>query len=122
MGREEQQRYRTQSLRYLENAWRFLKEGEADKAGEFLWGSMAEAIMAAAAGKDVKLVNHRQVLHYGRSIAKEHQDERLLHALHTANSLHGNFYEVSLGPEDMWPQAEEVRATLDRLLGLLPTS
>lgn len=120
MGRTEQRKYRAQSIRYLENAWRLLGQGELDKASELLWGSMAEAVKAIAAGKDVVLRSHRQVLHYGQGLAKLQEDGALRHALHTANSLHFNYYEVDLGPREVWPLAEEVRAAVAKLLAELP--
>lgn len=122
VSRELSAKYRGQSLRYLENAWSLLRQGETDKASELLWGSMVEATKAVAACKEVELRGHRQVLHYARGIARGLGDVQVLHAVHTANSLHFNFYEVDLGPGEVWPLADEVRWVVVRFLSTLPQS
>ena len=40
------EKYAGQSLHYLKNASKFVDAGDPEKASEFLWGSMAQAIKA----------------------------------------------------------------------------
>lgn len=114
------EKYKDQSVRYLENAYKFISAGDAEKASEFLWGSMAEAIKAVAAIKGVTFRGHRQVRDYAENLAKELGDNSIFaHFLH-AESLHSNFYECELELGDVIRVAEEVRSTVDKLLRLLP--
>lgn len=40
-----------QSLKYLENALKASKDGDPEKVGEFLWGSVATALKALVMAK-----------------------------------------------------------------------
>jgi hypothetical protein len=54
--------YLNQSCKYLENAFKAFKDGEPEKVGEFLWGSVATALKALVmAMKGVEVKSHRQV-------------------------------------------------------------
>jgi len=113
-------KYKAQSVHYLENAFKFIDAGDVEKASEFLWGSMAEAIKAVAAIKGVTFRGHRQVRDYAESLSKELGDKSIFdHFLH-AESLHSNFYECELELKDVIRVAEEVRTTVDKLLSLIP--
>ncbi len=46
------EKHKAQSVHYLENAYKFIDAGDVEKASEFLWGSMAQAIKAVAATKE----------------------------------------------------------------------
>lgn len=113
------ERYKTQSIHYLENAFRFIKAGDAEKASEFLWGSMAEALKAVAASKGIWLKSHRDLRNYAIELARQLQDERIRHTFDRAQSLHSNFYETGLLLEDVDICAQDVRATVAKLLGLI---
>ena len=117
------ERYVLQSLRYLRNASRSIDEGNADKAGEFLWGSMAQALKAVAesrvvAGKRLHLRSHRQIWDFVKSLTKELEDKAIYEAFIQANFLHSNFYEAELEMEDVRRLAEEIRIVVDKLLSL----
>ena len=114
------EKYKAQSEHYLENAYKFIEAGDVEKASEFLWGSMAEAIKAVAAIKGVTFKGHRQVRNYAENLSKELGDNSIFdHFLH-AESLHSNFYECELELRDVIRVADEVRMTVDKLLRLLP--
>ncbi len=100
--------YFAQRANYLENALKFIKIGDSEKASEFLWGSMAEAIKMVARSKDIQLKNH-----------KELGDESIRHTFLHAQSLHSNFYETGLLMEDVAMCAEEVRTTVNKLVKLV---
>ena len=114
------EKYREQSLHYLDNAFRHLATGDAAKSGEFFWGSTAEAFKALAASKGIFLRTHRDVWNYAIAAAKELDDESLHQAFTEANALHSNFYEVELEVTDVSISAERGRQAVARILGLLP--
>lgn len=118
--KEQIEKYKSQSVHFLENAFRFIEAKEIEKASEFLWGSMAEAIKAIAISKGFFLKSHRQLWDYAEGLAKELQDESIFNAFRHANSLHSNFYESTLELKDVLRVAEDVRATVGKLLRLLP--
>ncbi|MBI2871767.1 MAG: hypothetical protein HYY00_01085 [Chloroflexi bacterium] len=110
--------YRAQALHYLENAFIALRQGDVEKAGEFLWGSMAEALKAVAAHKGTTLRQHREIREFARAIANELGERALWDAYGNAEHLHANFYEVELSLEDVAAIGESVKRAVERLLGL----
>lgn len=112
-------KYASQSIRYLENAFEALNKEDYDKASEFLWGSVAEAIKAVAASKGVTLRSHVELWDWARMISKELGDENIYNAFFKANSLHSNFYEVRLKPEDVLIAVDSIRYFVGKLLRLL---
>lgn len=116
---ENTEKYKAQSIHYLGNASKFIRVGNSEKASEFLWGSMAEAIKAAAASKAIQLASHRELRNYAIGLAKELGDESIRNSFLHAQSLHSNFYETGLLMEDVAMCAEEVRATVNKLFKLI---
>ncbi|MDP3064276.1 MAG: PaREP1 family protein [Chloroflexota bacterium] len=114
------QRYAANAHLYFENALEFLQREEAGKAGELLWGSVAEALQAIAAYRGLKLANHRSLRFFANAIAKEHSDSSIAQAFRAAESLHANFYEVDLEPQDIASVLEPIRELLDKLLSSIP--
>jgi len=111
-------KYINQSLRYLKNASKSIDAGNSDKAGEFLWGSMAQALKALAASRGIHLGNHRQIWNYVESLPKELEDKSIYDTFIQANFLHTNFYESELELKDVRRMAEDIRVAVDRLLRL----
>lgn len=105
-----------QSLRYLENGLASLSQGDYDKASEFLWGSMANAIKAVAASKGIELKTHKQLWYFTRELAKELGDQKVYETFRTASYLHTNFYEVELGPVEVLEASENIKAMISQLL------
>ena len=114
------EKYASQSLRYLQNASKSIDDGNSDKASEFLWGSMAQALKAVAANNGIFLRGHRQIWNYAESLTKELEDKSIYSAFLHANSLHTNFYESELELKDVRMMAEGVRIAVDKLLSLIP--
>lgn len=112
------EKHKTQSIHYLENALKWMNVGNAEKASEFLWGSMAQALKALAARKGISLRSHRLIHDYAYLVSKELNDESLRVAFDKAQSLHSNFYECGLSIEDVAVGAEEVRPAVAKLLQL----
>jgi hypothetical protein len=117
---ESTEKYKAQSTHYLENAFKFIKSGDAEKTGEFLWGSVAEALKAVAASKGIELKAYWEIGDYARKLAKELRDETILNAFRDASYLHSNFYEAGLTMEEVYTYAERIRATVGKLLSLIP--
>lgn len=117
--RESVQRYRGQSLHYLENALHFLSVGDAAKAGEFLWGSLAEALKAVAASRGIRLMAHWEIGDYARRLSAELQDASINAVYAEASHLHSNFYEVELRVQDISPRVDRIRETVRKVLNLL---
>ena len=116
---ETSEKYKAQSTHYLENAFISMKAGDAEKAGEFLWGSMAQALKAVAASKGRELTKHWEIGDYARELTKELGDKSIYDAFGHASYLHGNFYEAGLTIEEVYIYAEDIRATVAKLLGLI---
>jgi hypothetical protein len=114
------EKYKAQSIHYIGNALGAIKAGDAEKAGESLWGAMAEALKAVAASKGGELRAHWEIGDYARRLAKETGDESILNAFRDASYLHSNFYEAGLGMEEVYTYAERIRATVANLLSLIP--
>lgn len=112
------EKYKAQSEHYLKNALSALEAGEAEKAGEFVWGSMAEALKAVAAKKGATLWRHQDIGDYAKSLAKELGDEEITKAHGLASGLHSNFYEAGLRIEDVRLRLDQVKGTIAKLLAL----
>lgn len=113
-------KYKKQAMGYLGNAFKSLEAGEPEKAGEFLWGSMAQAVKAVAATRDIKLRSHNQLRDYANSLGKEIEDMNISAHFQLANSLHSNFYETELRTVDVALLAEQIRPTIGKLLSFVP--
>ena len=113
-------KYKTQSVHYFENALKFIAAGDAEKASEFLWGSMAQALKAVAGSRDIWLRSHKDVRNYALELARALHDESIRHAFDYAQSLHSNFYESGLLLEDVAIAAEDVKKVVAKLLSYIP--
>jgi len=108
------------SLQYLENALAMLNKGEAAKAGELLWGSVAQALEAVAVSRDLSLANHRSLRWFASNLARELNDRTLANGYWQAEALHSNFHAVDLTAEDVSELVEPIRTTVAKLLALIP--
>ena len=113
------ERYKTQSMHYFENALSSIEAGDAEKAGEFVWGSMAEALKAVAAKKGIRLWRHDDIGDYAKKLAKELGNEEITKAHGLASSLHSNFYEAGLRIEDVRLRLDQIKGTIKKLLELV---
>ena len=118
--KEQSDKHIRQSIHYFENAMKNIEAGDPEKASEFLWGSVAQALKALAASKGISLLSHNRIKSYARELAKTQQDETIWHAFDHAQALHSNFYETGLLLDDVAMSADEVRAFLGKLFGMLP--
>lgn len=121
MTNESAEKYKAQSIHYLENAFSALGAGDPEKAGEFLWGSLAQALKAVAASKEIELRSHWDIADYAKELARELEDKSIFDVFGHASYLHSNFYEAGLRMEDVEIYAEEIREMVRKLLDLIPT-
>ncbi len=119
-AREKIRQYASQSLHYLDNAYKFLNQGDSGKASEFLWGSLAEILKALALGKGKRLDKHWEIGDFVKDLAKELEDKSIYDTYLHANSLHKNFYEIEINLDDISRMADDVRVTVGKLLNLIP--
>ena len=117
--KNEVKKYETQSNYYYKNALEFIEGGKAEKASEFLWGSMSQALKAVASSRGIRLRSHRQIRDYAAALARALRDKSIWHAFNTAQSLHSNFYESGLLLEDVIMGAEDVKTVVAKLFRLI---
>ncbi len=114
------EKYKAQSIHYFENALNAIQAGDAGKAGEFLWGSLAEAIKAVAASKGAELKAHWEISDYARRLARETEDDSILSVYRDASYLHSNYYEAGLTIEEVQTYVDRIRAMVVKLLSYIP--
>ena len=108
------------SRQYFENADSTLHEGEAGKAGELLWGSVAQAVHAVAVSKGLPVKTHRELKNFVIQIARDLDDETIATNFALAESLHHNFYVVQQEPEDIALVLPAIREIISKLISLIP--
>ena len=107
-----------QSVHYLGNSLEFLEKKELEKASEFSWGSVAQALKSVAGRKGLQLRSHNSLREYARALAKETGDESLYTMFLEVQNLHSNFYEADLPSEDVEFVTERARKLVAKLLDL----
>jgi uncharacterized protein Yka (UPF0111/DUF47 family) len=111
--------YLNQSCKYLENAFKAFKDGEPEKVGEFLWGSVATALKALVmAMKGVEVKSHGQLWEIARELVRETNDPSIYEAFKEANFLHSNFYEFQLSLDDIKNSAVKIEQLVKKLKNL----
>ncbi len=96
---EKIQQYLQNSTRYYDNSQDLITQKELAKAGELLWGAIAEAAKALHLMVKGKPVNsHKLVGIYLNQLSLEHSGQDKM--AEAANQLHVNFYETDLLDQD----------------------
>ena len=113
------ERYAGRSLHYLRNAAKFIDKGDAEKASEFLWGSIVQALKAVALSKGFFLKNHAAIWNYVDDLTKDLQNKDIRDAFVSANLLHTNFYESELGLDRVRILSDDIRTAVGKLLSLI---
>ena len=108
------------SRQYLENGLDALQNGEAGKAGELLWGSVAQAVYAVAVFRNTSVQTHRELKNFVIQLARDLSDQSIEKDFIIAESLHHNFYEVQQEPEDIVIVVPTVRGLVGKLIKLIP--
>lgn len=120
-AQEKVRNYVTASLHYLENALLMVSQGDAGKASELLWGSVAEAVQALATSHDKQLSSHRSLHWFIGYLSRELNDQSIAEAFYIAENLHHKgFHEVELDIRDVALVVEPIRKLVTKLLDLVP--
>jgi hypothetical protein len=93
------QQYLQYSKQYYENSNALLRRNERAKAGEFLWGAIAEATKALhLMVKKVPVSTHRGTISYLYELVTQYRDRCAITKEHVsaAERLHSNFYHANL--------------------------
>ena len=83
-ARRRVEKHKSQSIHYYENAMKSIRTGNVEKASEFLWGSVSQAIKAVALSRGIELRSYRQIRDYAMEIARDLRDESIRHAFNNA--------------------------------------
>jgi hypothetical protein len=124
MTKSRAQRYAEQSVVYVLNAGKAFEEKEYEKAGEFLWGGMAEALKAHAATNHREIKRHWDIGEYATELSKTMRDPGLYDTFFKVQSLHSNFYEADLNPAVIEGIMRDATPTIGKILsaaGFKPT-
>jgi hypothetical protein len=113
-------RYVERSQHYLENAYASLEQREVEKAGEFLWGSMAQAVKAVAAFNRVRLPSHDALRSYASELSRVRRQPEIYDAFSHAQLLHAGFYEGGYTRKLVMEYGERIKRGVSRLLSLIP--
>ena len=108
------------SRQYLENGLVALQDGEAGKAGELLWESLALAIQAVAKFRNYNVESHRTLKNFALQLAIDLNDETVKTDFIVAESLHHNFYEIQQEPQDIAQVVPYIERVVGTLFGLIP--
>jgi HEPN domain-containing protein len=111
--------YKRLNGKYLKNAEVLMHKGDYAQTAEKLWGACAEAIKAVAAKRGKDLGTHRSIGEFVTKLHKEHPDWNLIDSFNYASSLHVNFYEDHMPPEDVKRGESVVKEFVKRLKTLL---
>ena len=117
---DEVRRHLAHSRQYLDNANTALRDGEAGKAGELLWGSVTQAFHALAAFRQRNVATHRGLKNFVIWIGDSTRDSSLRDDFEATEKFHDNFYDVTLTTEDVADIIPTVNRLIDRALRLLP--
>jgi HEPN domain-containing protein len=109
--------HRSLAEKSLREAEELLARGDYVQASEKAWGAAAQIIKAVAAKKEKELRSHGDLWQFVSEIAGEDRELRRLWS--TANSLHQNFYEGWMPPEDVRYAVEDVKQFVERLKRML---
>ena len=111
------QKYRDDSRGLLAQARTELDAGDLRQASEKGWGAAALMIKAIAEGRgnDWEIFRHRHFSRAASRLRSELGNRDVTRLFNVAESLHGNFYEDQLRPEDVSESLDDVERLLDLL-------
>ena len=93
--------YSELSAEYMRKARLHLAEGDLTQASEKGWGAAATAIKAVAEHRGLEHNGHFLLRRILRQLVDETGDQQLSEHFGLAETLHINFYEAWLPPEDV---------------------
>ena len=118
------QRYRNQSLRFLENAFKEMRGGRWLESEELLWGSLTLAVKGVALSRGEKLADNERVKAYALRLGQEHRDRRIRDAFNQLASFSDTVARIreSRSRVDQLSLAlDDVSSAVKRLWEMVPT-
>jgi uncharacterized protein (UPF0332 family) len=109
--------HRSLAERFLREAEELLARGDYVQVSEKAWGAAAQIVKAVVAKKGKELRSHGDFWWFVSEIAGGDRELRKLWS--RANSLHQNFYEGWMPPEDVKYAVEDVKQFVERLKRML---
>ena len=103
--------------KFLREAEELLAKGDYVQASAKAWGAAAQIVKAVATKAGKELRSHGDLWLFVSEIAGEDRELRKL--WRTANSLHRNFYEGWMPPEDVRYAIEDVKQFVEQLKRML---
>lgn len=85
------------------------------QAGEKLWGSVAEAVRAAAARREIQFRTHAEIWRFVLRLDREYPDKDFYVLFAVADHLHSNFYEDELPVEAVTAAVPKMKELVTRL-------
>lgn len=96
-----QEKYRKLNHKYLKDAEDLLSKEDYVQASEKFWGAFAQMVKSIASQRGLLTRSHLGIGEIVDVLQKEFKNINLTEAYFAANSLHSNFYEEELTPEQV---------------------
>ncbi len=110
-----QEKYRGLNRRYLSDAENLILREDYAQASEKFWGAFAEMVKNVASRRGLLTRSHLGIEEIVDVLQKEFKNFNLTEAYFAANSLHSNFYEEELTPEQVKKAASIVKDAINML-------
>ncbi|MCH8832280.1 MAG: hypothetical protein IID00_05970 [Chloroflexi bacterium] len=101
-------RYRSQSLRLLDNALGHMRGGRWSQSEDLLWGSLTLAVKAVALSRGQSLSDDKSVREYAEQLGQERRDKRIRESFDRLAAFGESLQNI-----------RESRGRLDRLFSIL---
>ena len=101
-------RYRSQSLRLLDNALGDMRGGRWAQSEDLLWGSLTLAVKAVALSRGQSLSDDKSVREYAEQLGQERRDKRIRESFERLAAFGESLQNI-----------RESRGRLDRLFSIL---
>jgi len=108
-------KYAALNGKYLKDAEQLLAANDTVQASEKFWGAVATAVKAVAAERRWRHSNHRNLREAISRLYRETGDDEFLTLFSVAESLHANFYEDFMQPEDVRYYAGQAKRLVEKL-------
>ena len=116
-------RYRSQSLRLLQDAIEEIRAGRWERCEELLWGSLTQAVKGVALGRARELNGLKAVEDYAQELGKENQDRRIRESFGKLSSFEETAEKVResrIRADHLVQTLEDVTGAVERLWDLAP--
>lgn len=117
------QRYRSQSLRFLESAFKEMRGGRWLQSEELLWGSLTLAVKGVALSRGQGLEDNDQVKAYAMQLGQERRDRRIRDAfnqLATFSDAVERIRESRSRVDQLFLVLDDVSSAVTRLWEMIP--